>query len=76
MFLARLFFGSASSGGSTTESLTSVLSMATELYTWLLSQMGALITFIFAHPLIITMLLVTLAGLVVGMFGRIWGSVR
>lgn len=67
---------SASTGGGSSESITSILTMAGELFTWLISQMGALITFIFAHPLILLMVAVMLCGLVVGMFLRILGSVR
>ena len=67
---------SASAVGGISEYIKSILTMAGELFTWLISQMGALITFIFAHPLILLMVAVMLCGLVVGMFLRILGSVR
>lgn len=65
----------ASSGGGG-ESITALLSLGAEIFTWLITQMGALITFIFAHPLILTMFGIMLAGLVVGMFMRVFHSVR
>lgn len=64
------------SGGGSSESLTTVLSMGTELWTWLITQMGALVTFIFAHPLILTMFVIMLVGLIIGMFMRVFHSIR
>lgn len=69
----RPFSGSSGGGG---ESLTQVLSMATELLTWLITSMGSLLTFMFAHPMLLVFLGVTLCGLVIGYFGRIWSTVR
>ena len=50
---------SASAGGGSGESITAILTMAGELFTWLIAQMIA----------------VMLCGLVVGMFLRVLGSV-
>lgn len=66
----------ASGGGGSSESLTTILSMGTELWTWLITQMGALVTFIFAHPLILTMFVIMLVGLIIGMFMRVFHSIR
>lgn len=57
------------------ESLTSVLTMATELLTWLITSMGSVVSFIFAHPLILVMFLIMLCGAVLGFFFRIFHSV-
>ena len=59
-----------SSGGS----LTDLLSAATEMFTWFISSMGSLVTFIVGHPIILVMFLILLSGAVVGMFMRIWKS--
>lgn len=61
-----------SGGGS--GSLTDILSAATEMFTWFITSMGALITFIVAHPIILVMFLILLSGAVVAMFMRIWKS--
>lgn len=69
----------ASSGGSSStsaNSLSGILSMATELWTWMLDQMGAILGFITSNPLILSMFIITIAGLAVGMLFRIWHSVR
>lgn len=65
--------GSSGGGG---ESLTAVLSMATELLTWLITSMGSLLSFMFAHPMLLVFLGITLCGLVIGYFARIWYTVR
>lgn len=66
----------ASGGGGSAGTLTQLLSLGTELFTWLITQMGALLTFMFANPLVLVPLVIMIAGLVVGMLGRIWGSIR
>lgn len=62
-------FLTASSG-----SLTDLLSAATEMFTWFITSMGSLITFITSNPIILVMFLILLCGAVVGMFMRIWKS--
>lgn len=52
-----------------------LLSLATELLTWLITSMTALIKFITDNPIILMMMLITLVGLVVGYLFRIWHSV-
>lgn len=52
-----------------------LLSLATELLTWLITSMTALISFITDNPIILMMMLITLVGLVVGYLFRIWHSV-
>ena len=55
-------------------SIADILSAAGEMFTWFISQMGALITVITANPIILVMFLILLCGAVVGMFMRIWKS--
>lgn len=78
MFKFRsLFFFLATGGGDTSgASLQPILNIAGDLLTWLFSQMGSLLTFMMSNPLVLTPFVIVLAGLVVGYFGRIWGSVR
>ena len=56
-------------------SITQVLSHATEMFTWFITQMSSLVTFISNNPIILAMFLILLCGAVVGMFSRIWRSV-
>lgn len=55
--------------------VSGLLSLATDLLTWLISSMGDLITFITGQPIILMMMIITLVGLVVGYLFRIWHSV-
>jgi len=55
-------------------SLADLLSSATEMFTWFITSMGSLVTFIVGHPIILVMFLILLCGAVVGMFMRIWKS--
>lgn len=67
-----VFSGSTTSGGNT--SLQSILSMGSELMTWVIKEMTALLTFITANPLILTFFIMTIVGFVVGFLMRIWHS--
>lgn len=62
----------ASASASTVSGL---LSLATELLTWLITSMTSLIGFITDNPIILMMMLITLVGLVAGYLFRIWHSV-
>lgn len=55
-------------------SVSGLLQIAGELVTWLITQMTALITFITGQPVILIGMVITLAGLAVGMLMRIWHS--
>lgn len=59
---------------STAGSLADILSAATEMFTWFITSMGSLITFIVSNPVVLVMFLILLCGAVVGMFTRIWKS--
>lgn len=54
--------------------ISGILELAGQLVTWLITQMGAMITFITGQPIILIGMIITLAGLVVGMLMRIWHS--
>lgn len=56
--------------------ITGLLSLATELVNWLVTTMGAYLTFITSNPIILIMFVVMIAGLGIGMLFRIWHSVR
>lgn len=56
-------------------SLSDILSMATELLTWVITSMGSIITFISSHPLILIFMIITIVGFAVGMLMRIWHGV-
>lgn len=55
-------------------SFTNILADATEVFTWFISSMGSLITFILANPLILMMFMILLTGSVIAMFLRLWKS--
>lgn len=55
-------------------SLKALLDAATSLFTWFITSMGSLITFILNQPAILMMFLILLVGSVVGMLFRVWHS--
>lgn len=66
------------SGGSTTSgntSMSNVLSMASELMSWVITQMAAILTFITGNTLILVFFIMTICGFAVGFLMRIWRSV-
>lgn len=56
-------------------SLTDILSMATELLSWVITSMTSIITFIGSNPLILIFMIITIVGFAVGMLMRIWHGV-
>lgn len=66
LFAPQPFFGSGSS-----PSLSNILAMASELFTWVVTQMTATITFITSNPLIFIMVLMMLVGFVFGCLRRV-----
>ena len=60
---------------SNASSIGGLLSMATEVVTWLITTMTSYISFITDNPIILIMALIMLCGLGVGMLFRIWHSV-
>lgn len=74
--LTPMFSAVLASGGGSADSLTQILAMATELFTWLITQMGALITFLLGNPFVLIPFIIVICGLIIGYFGRVWGSVR
>lgn len=59
---------------STSSTLTGLLSDATEMFTWFITSMTSLVTFIIGNPIVMAGFLILLSGAVVGMFMRIWKS--
>lgn len=55
--------------------ITQVLAGAGEIVTWVITQMGAFLTFITSNPIILILFLITLVGFSYGMLNRIWKSV-
>lgn len=76
MVVLRMFYPHVFLSGGGSPSITNILSMATELFTWVITQMTSLVTFISNNPLIMIFMLLMLAGFVVGMFRRVAGSLR
>lgn len=62
-------------GGGASASITDILAMASSFFTWVMTNLGTLIDFIFAHPLIIMPFIIAIVGSVFGFFKRIWRSV-
>lgn len=56
--------------------MSGLLSLATELVTWLVTTMGSYLSFITDNPVILIMFVIMIAGLGVGMLFRIWHSVH
>lgn len=57
------------------DSLEGLLSMGTQLVTWIITQMGVYLSFIIEHPVVLILFLVGLAGAGIGFLMRIWHSV-
>lgn len=55
-------------------SLTSILSAATELVTWIITSIGSFLSFIIDNPVILVLFLMMLVSFAVGILFRIWRS--
>lgn len=64
-----------SGGGGASTSITDILAMASSFFTWVMTNLGTLIDFIFAHPLIIMPFIIAITGSIFGFFKRVWHSV-
>lgn len=62
------------SGGGGTADLSSILSAATSLATWIITTIGSFLTFITENPVILVLFLMMLVSFAVGMLFRIWRS--
>lgn len=69
-----LFLLLSSSGSSSSGTLTSILSAATELVTWIISALGSFLSFITSNPVILVLFLMMLVSFAVGVLFRIWRS--
>lgn len=61
--------------GTASNTMTGILSQATEVLTWFITSMGSVLTFITENPVVLVMFMVFLVGAVVAMLMRIWKSV-
>lgn len=55
----------------TVASIADILSSASELFTWVFGRLGTVISTITSNPLLLFGFLITLVGLVVGIFRRL-----
>ena len=69
------YFMVSASGSSGNTSMSNVLSMASELMTWVITQMTAILTFITGNTLILVFFIMTICGFAIGFLMRIWRSV-
>lgn len=63
---------SGSGGGNNT--LSSILSAATEFVTWVITTMTSYLTFVTGNPVILVFFIITIAGAGIGFLMRIWHS--
>lgn len=62
-------------GTTSTNTMSGILSQATEVLTWFITSMTSLLSFITDNPVVLVMFMVFLVGAVVAMLMRIWKSV-
>lgn len=62
-------------GTTNTNTMSGILSQATEVLTWFITSMTSLLSFITNNPVVLVMFMVFLVGAVVAMLMRIWKSV-
>lgn len=72
MLAPQIFLSATPADNST---IAGILQSAGEIVTWVITQMGAFLTFITSNPIILVLFLLTLTGFAVGMLMRIWRSV-
>lgn len=72
-FLNAFLISSASGGGSASD-LSSILSAATSLVTWIITTIGSFLSFITENPVILVLFLMMLVSFAVGILFRIWRS--
>lgn len=63
-----------SSGGGDTGDLSSILTAATQLVTWIITTIGSFLSFIVDNPVILVLFLMMIVSFAVGMLFRIWRS--
>lgn len=73
-FFLPQFFIQVASGGGDTADLSSILSAATSLATWIITTIGSFLTFITSNPVILVLFLMMLVSFAVGILFRIWRS--
>lgn len=63
-----------SSGSEGNNTLSGLLSSASDVLTWFITSMGDLLSFVLQNPAILMMFLILIAGSAVGMLFRVWHS--
>lgn len=71
-YVSQLVYVVASGGG--TSDLSSILSSATSLATWIITTIGSFLSFIVDNPVILVLFLMMLVSFAVGILFRIWRS--
>lgn len=56
------------------DTLEGLLQNATQVVTWIITTMGSYVTFIISHPIVMVGFIITLAGVGIGFFLRIFRS--
>lgn len=74
MISSLLTYALSAGGASGNTSMQSILTMASELMTWVIKEMANILTFITNNTLILTFFIMTIVGFVVGFLMRIWHS--
>lgn len=64
----------AASSSPANGSLSSILTAATELVTWIITSLGSFLSFIVDNPVILVLFLMMLVSFAVGILFRIWRS--
>lgn len=70
-FQSHIFAGGT---GGDNGSLSSILTAATELVTWVITSIGSFLSFILQNPVILVLFLMMLVSFAVGILFRIWRS--
>lgn len=73
-YLAPMLTFALTSGGTGAGDLSSILSSATALATWIISTIGSFLSFIIDNPVILVLFLMMLVSFAVGILFRIWRS--
>lgn len=74
MAMVPVIFQFALSSGGNTGDLSSILTAATQLVTWIITTIGSFLTFIVDNPVILVLFLMMIVSFAVGMLFRIWRS--
>lgn len=74
LVLMNLLPVALSGGAGGNNSLSSILTAATEFVTWVITTMTSYMTFVTGNPVILVFFIITIAGAGIGFLFRIWHS--